>query len=334
MSANKRSVLRLLPVLLALLALCTTFQSQAQEPGRIYRIGILAPRTSADGAPFINAFRQGLRSLGWVEGNNIAFETRWAQGSSDRLAVLAVELVRLKVDLILAGNTQAAVAAKNATKTIPIVMGTSADPVALGLVESLSRPGANVTGLSYSVGAGTLTKQLELLKDATRAARIAVLANPGNPAHVLWMKNEAHGTAQALGAQLQFVEARRPEDFEGAFAAVVRERAEALLVLADSLFAFHRDRLQGLSSKNRLPAMYGEREYAEAGGLMSYGADILDNFRRSATYVDKILKGAKAADLPVQQPTKFEFIVNQKTAKTLGLKVPQSVLVRADEVIQ
>ena len=323
---------------LGLLALAVFFipiGSHAQEPGKVPRLGSLAPRTAADGAPFMEAFRQGLRDLGWLEGKNIVIDYRWAEGRLDRLPGLAEELVRLKVDVILAGNTQAAVAAKKATSTIPIVMGTAGDPVGIGLVASLAYPGSNVTGLAYGVAGGMFTKQLELLKQAVPTVRrVAVLSNPANPAHALWTKEDANPAGRSLGVQLQFVEARAPEELDRAFAAMGRERAGALLVLADSPFALHRARLQVLATKSRLPAMYGAREYAEVGGLMSYGVDVRDNFRRSASYVDKILKGVKPADLPVEQPTKFELIINQRTAKALGLTIPPSVLARADQVIE
>ncbi len=321
-------------VLLVLGVLIAPLDGVTQESGKVPRVGSLGPRNRVDGAPFFDAFRQGLRDLGWVEGKNIVIEYRWAEGSSDRWADLAADLVRLKVDVILAGNTQAAVAAKNATRTIPIVMGTAGDPVAIGLVASLAQPGGNVTGLSFSAGVEMFTKELEILKETVPTIRrVAVLSNPANPAHAFWTK-DTQPAARSLGVQLQILEARGPQEFDTAFAAMARERAGALLVLADSSFGLHRARLQGLAAKNRLPAMYGSREYAEAGGLMSYGVDVRDNFRRSATYVDKILKGAKPADLPVEQPTKFELVINMKTAKALGLAIPQAVLLRGDQVLE
>ena len=225
-------------------------------------------------------------------------------------------------------------AAKNATNMIPIVMGTSGDPVTLGLVKTLAQPGGNVTGLSFSVGIEMFTKELEILKETLPIVRrVAVLSNPNNPAHVLWIK-EADRAAGLLEVTLQILEARGPRAFDKAFAAMGRERAGAVLVLPDSVFALHCGRLQGLAAKGRLPAMYGGREYTEAGGLMSYGPDVHNNFRRAATYVDKILKGANPADLPVEQPTKFELVINSRTAKALGLAIPQSLLLRADQVIQ
>jgi putative tryptophan/tyrosine transport system substrate-binding protein len=307
---------------------------EAQQPGKVPRVGFLGPRSRSDGTPYLDAFLQGLRELGWVEGQNIAIEYRFAEGRLDRLAALAAELVRLKVDVILAASTPPAVAAKSATSTIPIVMATSADPVELGLVASLARPGGNVTGLSFSVALDVVGKELELLKETVpKVRRVAVLWNPANPGNTLAMKT-LRNTARSLSVQLQLLEARSPNEFEAAFAAMAREGAGALLVVPDSIFGLHRARLQDLAAKSRLPAMYGLREHTEAGGLMSYAVDLRDSFRRSATYVDKILKGAKPADLPVEQPTKFELVINLKTAKALGLTIPQSVLLRADEVIQ
>ena len=307
---------------------------EAQTAGKVPQVGLLAPRSRSDAAPFVDAFLQGLRELGWVQGKNIGIEYRFAQGRLDRLPALAAELVHLKVDVILAGSTPPVLAAKKATSTIPIVMATSADPVELGLVASLARPGGNVTGLSFSVGLETVNKGLELLKEtAPKARRVAVLSNPDNPGNALGIKN-IKLTAQSLALQPQFLEVRGPNEFEAAFAAMARARAEALFVVPDSVFGFHRTRLQELAAKSRLPAMYGSREHTEAGGLMSYAVDLRDSFRRSATYVDKILKGAKPADLPVEQPTKFELVINLKTAKALGLMIPPSVLLRADHIIE
>jgi putative ABC transport system substrate-binding protein len=324
-----------LVIILALgLTLAPLSTAAAQPPEKVPRIGFLGPRTRSDGGGYVDAFLQGLRDLGWVDGKTIVIEYRWAEGKSDRVPDLVAELVRLKVDVILAGSSAVAVAAKNATGTIPIVMATGGDPVGLGLVASLARPGGNVTGLSFGVGTDTIGKGLELLKETVpKVRRVAVLSNPANQSHALAI-DSVIGAARAMGVQLQFLKAGGPNEFDNAFAAMSRERAEALLVVLDPFFGFHRARLSDLAAKSRLPAMYGSREYSEAGGLMSYGADFRHNFRRSATYVDKILKGAKPADLPVEQPTKFELVINLKTAKALGLTIPQSVLVRADEIIQ
>lgn len=327
---------KFIAVLMALVALGVffgPFGGDAQEPKKVPRVGFLGPRNRGDGH-YVRAFLQGLRELGWVEGQNIAIEYRFAEGRLDRLPHLAVELVRLKVDVILATSTPPALAAKNATSTIPIVMGTSADPVGSGLVASLARPGGNITGLSFSVGLEVVGKELELLKETVpNVRRVAVLSNPSNPGNVRALE-VVKTTARPLGVQLQILEARGPNEFGAAFAAMARERAEALLVVPDAVFGFHRAPLQVLAAKSRLPVMYGLREHTEAGGLMSYAVDLRDSLRRSATYVDKILKGAKPADLPIEQPTKFELVINLKTAKTLGLTIPPSVLARADDVIQ
>ena len=307
--------------------------ADAQPAGKINRIGYLTSASSA-APPFIEAFRQGLHELGWVEGQHIVIEYRFAEGRIDRLPELAAELVRLHVDLILAVPTASTVAARKATGSIPIVMVSVGDPVGLGLVASLARPGGNVTGLAFGVGLETIVKGLELLKEAVPTARrVAVLSNPGNPGQALAVQNLTVA-AQSLGLQLQLLEARGPEEFDGAFAAMANGRVGAVLVAADSLFILHRARLAELTAKYRLPSMHGIRENMEAGGLMSYGPSLADQARRAAAFVDKILKGAKPADLPVEQPTKFELVINAKTAKALGLTIPQLLLLRADEVIR
>jgi putative ABC transport system substrate-binding protein len=307
---------------------------EAQQTEKVYRIGYLGPSSATAVSRFTEAFRQGLRERGWVEGQNIVIEYRFAEGQYDRLPGLAAELARLKVDVIVAIPTPAAVAAKNATATIPIVMTNVGDPVGLGLIASLARPGWNVTGLSYSIGMETFGKSLELLKTAVpKVRRVAVLSNPANSAHALAISS-LKVMAQSLALDLQFLAARGPNEFDGAFAAMAKERAGAVLVTADSLFNLHRARLADLTAKHRLPSMHGIREMVEAGGLMSYGPDTTYQSRHAATYVDKILKGAKPADLPVEQPTTFEVVINLKTAKTLGLTMPQSLLTRANHVIE
>ncbi|MEO5590885.1 MAG: ABC transporter substrate-binding protein [Gemmatimonadaceae bacterium] len=316
----------------ALGLLAAPLAARAQLAGRIYRIGYLSNGSSTGSYP--EAFRQGLRELGWQEGRNIVIDYRFAEGRSDRLADFAAELVRINVDIIVATPTPAAAAAKDATKTIPIVIISVGDPVGLGLIASLARPGGNVTGLSYSVGLETVGKQLGLLKETVpKLRRVAILSNPGNPSHVLAI-GEAKVAARSLEVQLQLLEARGPNEFDGAFAAMVKERAEALLVMSDSVFNLHRTRLADLAAKNYLPSMYGLRDNVEAGGLMFYGPRLADHYRHAATFVDKILKGAKPGDLPVEQPTKFELVINRKTAKSLGLTIPPSLIGRADEVIQ
>ena len=308
--------------------------AEAQPAGRVPRIGFLGTRSPSDTSPYLDAFRQGLRELGRVEGQNIVIDYRFAEGRFDRLSDLAAELVRLKVDIIVAATTPAAVAAKKATETIPIVAISVGDPVGLGLIASLARPGGNLTGLSYSVGLEIAGKGLELLKETVpKVRRVAILSNPGNPFQPLAI-TEVNVAARSLGVQLQLLEARGPNELDGAFAAMAQERVGALLVVADSLFLLHRTRLADLAARSRLPAAYGSTENVEAGGLMSYGPSIRDFYRRAATYVDKILKGAKPGDLPVEQPTKFELVINLKTAKALGLTIPPSLLQRADEVIE
>jgi len=282
------------------------------------------------------AFLQGLRDLGYVEGRNVVIEYRDAEGKSERFPALAAELVALKVDVIVAPGTPAALAAKQATRTLPIVFPIAGDPVTSGLVTSLARPGGNVTGLSI-LDPDLVGKCLEQLKQAVPGVSgVAVLWQPGGLGERTDkdMLKGAEVAARALGVRLQFVEARGPADFDRAFSEMTRARAGALTVLPSTMFLHERRRLVDLAARNRLPAVYPWREAVDAGGLMAYGANIADLFRRAATYVDKILKGAKPADLPVEQPTKFELVINLKTAKALGLTIPQSVLGRADQVIE
>ena len=293
---------------LALGLLLPPLAAGAEQAGKVFRIGILGnvPLTDPEGAPVWGAFIQGLRELGYVEGQNITIEHRSSEGKYERLPDLAAELVRLKVDVIVAPALQPPLAAKQATRTIPIVMLSAVDPVGSGLVASLARPGGNITGLTSLVGPEIAGKQLELLKEAVpKVSRVAVLWNPANPVHPLLL-GEAKVAARSLGVQLQLLEARGPDEFEGAFAAMKRERAGALFVPGDGMFLLHRTRIAILVAKQGLPTMFLLREHVDAGGLMAYGASLRDNFRRAATYVDKILKGAKPADLPVEQPTKFE----------------------------
>jgi putative ABC transport system substrate-binding protein len=303
------------------------------QPGKVYRIGYLTGGPSTSNL-YRATFQQALRELGWVEGQNIVTEYRFAEGRLDRLPDLAAELVRLKVDVLVVSPTAAAAAAKNDTGTIPIVMWGAGDPVGLGLVASLARPGGNVTGVSFSVGMDTFGKGLELLREAIpKVRRVAVLSNPANPATALALEN-VKVAARSLGVQLQLLEARSPSELDGAFTAMAKEPVAALLVMADSFFLQQRARLADLALRNRLPTMHGNRESVEAGGLMSYGPSNLDALRRAASFVDRILKGAQSADLPVEQPTRFELVVNLKTAKALNLTIPSSLLLRADQVIE
>ena len=318
---------------LALVVLAAPLAAEAQAPAKFPRIGYLNVLSPTDNAHTLEAFRQGLRELGYVEGQNIAIEYRFAEGRPERLPALAAELVRLKVDVIVTGPPPAPEAAKQATSTIPIVFAVTGDPVAEGLVASVARPGGNITGLA-SISGELVGKQLELLKEvAPKISRVAVLQNPSNNAHPAVLR-QADGAARTLGLQLHILQARTPAEVEAAFAAMRRQRAGGVLVLRDPLFFAQRTQIVALAAKSRLPAVYGNREHAEAGGLMAYGANAPLMFRRAATYVDKILKGAKPADLPVEQPTRFELVINLKTAKALGLTIPQAVLVRADQVIQ
>jgi ABC-type uncharacterized transport system substrate-binding protein len=321
-----------LAVVLTLNLTLATLAVEGQQAGT-HRIGVLLPSTAAATSHILDAFRQGLRELGYIDGKNIVLEVRWAEGRYDRLPDLASELVRLKVDVIVAGSTPGALAAKNATGTIPIVIVTTGDPVASGLVASLARPGRNLTGvttLSKELGA----KQLEVLKGAVpRVTRVALLFNPANP-DTGPSVNGVEAAARVLGVEHQVLQVRDPNEFENAFAAMSKERAGALIVLADPMFLTHGTRIVGLAAKSRLPAMYGNREFVEVGGLLFYGATLSDMFRRAVAHVDKILKGAKPGDLPIEQPTKFELVINLKTAKALGLTLPPSLLRRADQVIE
>ncbi len=314
--------------------LAAPLAAEAQQTAKAPRIGWLGDNPAA-GPHLREAFLQGLRDLGYVEGRNLVIESRWAEGKIERFPALAAELVALKVDVIMAPGTPAALAVKQATKTIPIVF-TAVDAVTSGLITSLARPGGNLTGLS-AFAPELVGKCLEQLKQAVPGVtRVAVLWQPGGLGERTEkdMLKEAEVAARALGVRPQFLEARGPANFDRAFSDMTRARAGALTVLTSNMFVTERRRLVDLAAKNRLPAVYNVREFIDAGGLMSYGPDLADLYRRAATYVDKILKGAKPDDLPVEQPTKFELVINVKTAKTLGLTIPHSVLGRADEVIQ
>jgi putative ABC transport system substrate-binding protein len=315
--------------------LAAPLAAEAQQAAKIARIGFLGNSTTALGH-LRDAFLQGMRDLGYVEGRNLVIEYRYAEGQLERFPALAAELVALKVDVIVAPPTPAAHAAKRATTTIPIVFAGAGDPVTSGLVTSLARPGGNITGLS-GLSPELVGKCLEQLKQAVPGvSRVAVLWQPGGQGERAErdMLKEAAVAARALGMRLQFVEARGTADFDWAFSNMTTARAGALTVLPSSMFNTERRRLADLAAKSRLPAVYQLREYVDAGGLMAYGANLADLNRRAAAYVDKILKGAKPADLPVEQATKFELVINLKTAKALGITIPQSVLLRADEVIQ
>jgi putative tryptophan/tyrosine transport system substrate-binding protein len=319
-------------VTLTLSLLGVPLAAAAQPPTHVHRIGVLTGVTREQD-PYVGAFLEGMRALGYVEGHNLVMEYRGAAGQYERFPALMAELVRLKVDVLITGTNAAALAAKQATTTIPIVMAGISDPVGSGLVASLARPGGNITGVA-SVPSELIGKELEILKDVLpTVSHVAILWNPANPGHALTVP-EADVAAQALGVQLQRMEARGPEAFDRAFAAMTRAHAGALLVLGDAVVFQHRRRFAELAATSRLPTMYDQREFVEAGGLLSYGPSRSDTRRRAAVYVDKILKGAKPADLPVEQPTKFELIINLKTAEALGLTIPPTLLFLADEVIR
>jgi putative ABC transport system substrate-binding protein len=326
-----KNIFRLVATMVALVG-CAAM-AEAQQPEKLPRIGYLESGGAERMKSRLAAFQQGLQELGYLEGKNIVIEQRYAAGKFERLPELAAELIRLKVDVILTSGAPAAHAAKQVTTTIPIVMGNAADPVGTGLVSSLARPGGNVTGLS-DFFAGVITKRLELLKEVIPAARrVAVLLNPANPTNPLQLKM-IQAVAPALHVAVLPFEARGPDDIDRAFSAMRKERAGALIVMGDPMLGSHPRRTVDLAVKSRLPAIYGARGPVEAGGLMSYGTNFEDLFRRAATYVDKILKGRKPADLPVEQPTKFELVINLKTAKQIGLTIPPNVLARADRVIR
>jgi putative ABC transport system substrate-binding protein len=318
---------------LLLAAFVVPLPADAQGTGKIVRIGRLSPLSAETDSPNLEAFRKGLRELGWVEGRGFTIESRFAGGKSERLAELAAELVQRRVDLILTGSTPGALAARKATTTIPIVMVTTGDPVAGGLVASLARPGGNVTGVT-ALGQALNTKRLELIKESVPGVtRVAVLTNPASAYTPPFLREKA-AAARALGLQLPVLEARDPGQFEKAFAGLATERAGALMVQSDAMFITHRGRIVELAARSRVPAVYGEREFVNAGGLMFYGASLADMYRDAAAYADKILKGAKPADLPVEQPTKPELVINLKAAKALGLTIPPSVLGRADHLVE
>jgi putative ABC transport system substrate-binding protein len=308
--------------------------ARAQQAGKIARIGYLASNLTNQSP--LEAFRQGLRDLGYDEGRNVVIEYRDAQGKLEPLPALAVELVALKVDVIVASSTAAALAAKQATTVVPIVFATVPDPVGTGLVTSLARPGGNITGLS-NLNADLVGKGLEYLTQAVPGARrVAVLSQPGafGERTEREMLKAAEVAAEVLGIQLQFVEARGPADIDKAFSEITGARADALIVLVSGMLLGERSRVVDLAARNRLPVVYTFRELVDAGGLMSYGTSLADLFRRAASYVDKILKGAKPADLPVEQPVKLELVINLKTAQALGLTLPPTLLARADQVIE
>jgi putative ABC transport system substrate-binding protein len=315
-------------------ALCLSVQ--AQQTTKVPRVGLLISASTAETAPFIEGFRQGLRELGYVEGKNIVLEIRGGGTEPDRINHLAAELVRLKVEIIVAGAAQALRAAMKATNTIPIVMRTSTDPVEAGFVASLAHPGGNVTGVT-SITPKLIGKHLELLAEvAPGVKRVGVLVPQTDPARFMARpeNKEMEAASRVLGVKLQVLSARDPDTIDNAFVAMIKERAQALIVTPQPRYLDHRDRILKHVAKNRLPAIYFLRLLVENGGLMSYAANTADEFRRAAVYVDKILKGAKPAELPIERPTKFELVINLKAAKQIGLTIPPNVLARADKVIK
>ncbi len=317
---------------LSTMILASCLPADAQHPGKVHRIGYISGRSGA--GPLDEVFKTALRQLGYVEGQNVIYAYRWAEEKLDRLPALAAELVQINVDVIVTETTPAARAAQKATTTIPIVMTLSADAVGAGLVASLARPGANITGLTF-IGPDLGGKLVELLKEMSpKASRLAYLGNPQMATPEVLAFKAMQPVAQRLGMTIKFVEARSQNDFKGAFGEIRQARADGLVVSQNVIYVQNRKLIANLATQYRLPAIYGRSDFVDAGGLASYGTSFPDLYRRAATYVDKILKGAKPADLPVEQPTKFELVINLKTAKQIGLTIPQKVLIRADKVIR
>jgi putative tryptophan/tyrosine transport system substrate-binding protein len=315
-------------------AVAWPFEASAQQSGKIARIGYLDPSSPTLERHFVDAFRKKLRELGRVEGENIAIDYRWAEGHDDQLPRLATEMVRLQPDVIVTTGTPGTLAAKAATTTIPIVFASSGNPVGGGLVASYARPGGNVTGFAVSAGSELEGKRLEILHDVVPGlSRVAMVWNSANPALVEFSQ-QTQAAATAMGLMLQPVEVQQADDLKNAFTAIAGSKADAMIVLADRLLLALRVSIVNFVTNSRLPAMYPYREYVEAGGLMSYAPDDIEQFQLAAVYVDRILKGARAADLPVQQPTKFDLVINLKTARSIGLEVPPTLLARASEVIE
>jgi ABC-type uncharacterized transport system substrate-binding protein len=313
--------------------LVKAFPANAQPAKKVPRIGVLVPGAPATASHLTAAFTQGMREHGYVDGQNVVVERRFGDNRAERISEIAAELVRLKVDVIVTSSDLGIAAVKQQTQTIPIVMANSSDPVGTGFVASLARPGGNVTGLT-GISSELSAKRLELLKEVVPGlSRVAIVWNPDLRGAVFEYKETA-SAARALRLQLQAVEVNRADDFDRAFSALTTGRAEALIVVPSPLAFANRGQITSLAQKHRLPTLYGQREYVDAGGLIAYGSNLADAWRRAATFVDKILKGAKPGELPIEQPTKFELVINLKTAKALGLTIPQSLLLRADEVIQ
>ena len=328
---NRRKVLALLGLSLTAAPLAAF----AQQPGKVWRVGFLALRhvDFVDTDYYYGPFRQGMRELGYVEGRNLAIEWRSAEGKAERLPALAADLVQRNVDVIVTAGTPPTSAAQKATGTIPIVIANANDPVGSGLVKNLSHPGANITGLS-SLAVDVSPKNLEIMLSLVpKLTQVAVLVNPANSGHAAILKS-TQAAARKLNIKVLLAEARTPQEIERAFSLMAGERAGAVIIAIDAFFVQQGRQIADLAAKHRLPSMSGSREYVEAGGLVSYGQNLADNYRRAATYVDKILKGAKPGDLPIEQPATFELFINRKVAKALGITIPQSILVRADRVME
>jgi putative ABC transport system substrate-binding protein len=318
---------------LCLLLLAAPLAAEAQQAGKVYRLGFLGNSTAALEANLVGPFREGLRDLGYVEGRNVVIEYRWAEGQYERFPALVAELLALKVDVIVTAGTPAAVAVKQATTTVPLVMAAVGDPVGTGLIASLARPGGNLTGLA-AISPDLESKRLELLRELLpKLSLVSFMVNPVNPLHSVSEKH-AREAAKVLRLRLEFVGVRTEAEFDHAFETIARERPGAMIVLADRVFLHNRQRIVAFAARHRLPTVYPYRELVDAGGLMCFGPNYSEMHRRAAIFVDKILKGAKPADLPVEQPTKFELVINLKAARALGLTIPPSVLAQADEMIQ
>jgi putative ABC transport system substrate-binding protein len=306
----------------------------AQQPAKIPRIGFIGASSSTTAAPYLEAFREGLRELHYVEGHNIAIEVRWAEGAAQRFPQLIAELVGLKIDVLLVSAAAGALAAKNANLATPVVFAAVTDPIGYGIIDSLARPGGNLTGVALAVGEGFSGKWVELLKETVpKVAKVAVLRNPSHPVAEVFLK-EMKAAGRALHVGLQFYEALDPKQLDNALSRIDKEQARAVIVTPDPLFGTQRNRIREFVTRRHLPAIFPYKEFVDAGGLMSYGPSFSDSYRRAAAYVDKILKGVKPADLPVEQPMKFEFVVNLQAAKQIGITIPPSVLYRADRVIK
>ena len=316
------------------LLLATAAAAEAQQPAKVYRVGFVSVELASP-SPQFDAFRQGLGELGYAEGKNVVLEARFAEGRLERLPGLAAELIRLKVDVLVAGSPAAAVAAKKASSAVPIVFAGVGDPVASGIVGSLARPGGNITGVAVGVSDPAFGgKWLQLLREVIpRVSHVAVLANRSNPSNSPYLKG-VESAARTLNVKLDIVDAGNPAELDRALAAIAASGAQGMIVTTDPFLFAVRATLVSFAASKRLPAMYFFKNFADAGGLMSYGASLEESYRKAATYVDKILKGAKPADLPVEQPTRFELVVNRTTARALGISIPQSILLRADQVIE